>query len=116
MIKTTHGILPVPAPATLNIVEKSNLIMYGGPIESELVTPTGAALLVNLNLEILPYPNEMNLIKIAYGTGQKKFKNFLNILRVFYGESKELEITDGIHSIKKYIEPITILETDIEKN
>ncbi|MHA2038682.1 MAG: nickel pincer cofactor biosynthesis protein LarC, partial [Promethearchaeota archaeon] len=44
-VKTAHGIITIPAPATLKILEKSNLLTYGGPIESELITPTGAALL-----------------------------------------------------------------------
>ena len=54
-VRTAHGILPVPAPATVKILERSNLVVSGGPIESELVTPTGAALLVNLNPKFSKY-------------------------------------------------------------
>lgn len=93
-IKTAHGLLAVPAPATLKILEKSNLVIYHGPIESELVTPIGAALIANLNPKISPY--EMNLKKVVYSTGQKKFKKFLNILRVFYGETKKMENVNEI--------------------
>jgi uncharacterized protein (TIGR00299 family) protein len=112
IIRAAHGELPIPAPATSRILEKSNLIVYGGPIESELVTPTGAALLANLNPEILPY--EMNLKKLVYSSGQKVFKNFLNVLRLFYGETKENESLNDIQIFQKYIEPITILETDVD--
>ncbi|MEJ2295305.1 MAG: DUF111 family protein, partial [Candidatus Lokiarchaeota archaeon] len=48
-IKTAHGTLAVPAPATIKILENTGIIVQNGPVEGELVTPTGAALLVNLN-------------------------------------------------------------------
>jgi len=111
-IKTAHGILPVPAPATLKILEKSNLVVHNGPIESEIVTPTGAALLSNLNPKVKNY--EMNLSKIAYSAGQKEFNNFLNILRLFFGEIRDMEIYEKKHPLQKYLEPITVLETDVD--
>ncbi|MFX1321143.1 MAG: nickel pincer cofactor biosynthesis protein LarC [Promethearchaeota archaeon] len=113
-INTAHGLLPIPAPATAKILEKSNLIIRGGPIDSELVTPTGAALIVNLNPKFLGFPPEMKLIKLIYSTGQKNFKNFLNILRLFYGERKELGTSAESHIFDKYIEQITVLETDVD--
>ncbi len=113
-INTAHGLLPVPAPATAKILEKSDLIIRGGPIDSELVTPTGAALLVNLNLKFLEFPPEMKLIKLIYSTGQKNFKNFLNILRLFYGERKELGTSAESHIFDKYLEQVTVLETDVD--
>lgn len=113
-INTKHGILAIPAPATLKILQKSNLITYGGPIDSELTTPTGVALLANLNPEVLPYPVAMKIIKSVYSTGQKKFKNFLNILRLFYGEYKEMHHLDLNHPLQKYIEQVSILETDVD--
>ncbi len=113
-VKTAHGILAIPAPATIRILEQSDLVVVNGPIESELVTPTGAALLVNLNPNYLIYPNEMILEKVVYSTGEKEFKDFLNILRIFYGESSYLE-TKSLHSpLQKYIEDVTILETDVD--
>ncbi|MFW9945329.1 MAG: nickel pincer cofactor biosynthesis protein LarC [Candidatus Odinarchaeota archaeon] len=113
-VKTAHGILAIPAPATVKILEQSELVVVNGPIESELVTPTGAALLVNLNPTYLVYPNEMVLENVVYSTGEKEFKDFLNILRIFYGESSYLE-TKSLHSpLQKYIEEITILETDVD--
>ena len=111
-IKTAHGILPVPAPATLKILEKSNLLVYNGPIDSEIVTPTGAALLANLNPIVRNY--EMNLNKVVYSAGQKEFNNFLNILRIMFGEVKEIEIYKSKHPLQKYLELITILETDVD--
>ena len=113
-VQTSHGKLPVPAPATVKILEKSNLITFGGPIESELVTPTGAALLANLNPHFHQYLPEMNILKSICSTGQKKFKNFSNILRIFYGESNGLSSLNLEHYLHKYMEKISILETDVD--
>jgi uncharacterized protein (TIGR00299 family) protein len=113
VIETAHGILPVPAPATLKILESSNLIIYNGPIDSELVTPTGAALLVNLNPQVLNI--EMNLRKASYSTGSKSFDNFLNILRIFYGESQaELTPLNIKQRLEKYVEKVAVLETEVD--
>lgn len=108
-IKTAHGILPVPAPATVKILEKSNLQVLQGPIESELVTPTGAALLTNLKPRVAPY--DINLEKVSYSTGQKEFKDFLNIMRLFYGNT---EVRGGSHHLSKYLEQVTVLETSVD--
>ncbi len=113
-VNTKHGILAIPAPATLNILEKSELITFGGPVDSELVTPTGAALLANLNPKFLQYLNEMKIKKSIYSTGQKKFKNFPNILRIFYGESEDITYSDLSHPLQKYTEQVAILETDVD--
>ncbi len=113
-VKTAHGILPVPAPATLKILEQTNLLTYGGPIESELVTPTGAALLSNLNPKIIQFPPEMEIKKVFYSTGQKSFKDFQNVLRLFYGNSFDTDSTGSLHPLQKYVENISILETDVD--
>jgi len=113
-VKTAHGMLTVPAPATLKILEKSNLITYGGPIESELVTPTGVALLTNLKPKIRQFPPEMEIKKTIYSTGQKSFKDFSNIFRSFYGNSFDPTNTKSLHTLQKYVEDISILETDVD--
>jgi uncharacterized protein (TIGR00299 family) protein len=111
-IQSAHGLLPVPAPATLKILEKSNLTLYDGPIDSELVTPTGAALLVSLNIDAFPY--DLNLEKVAYSVGQKEFKDFLNICRIFYGELKPMALVNEDHSLNAYIEPVVEIETNVD--
>jgi uncharacterized protein (TIGR00299 family) protein len=113
-VSTKHGILAIPAPATLKILEKSDLITYGGPIASELVTPTGAALLANLNTEIVQYLPEMKILNSIYSTGQKKFENFLNVLRLFYGKTEGLDTSELSHPLQKHIEQVIILETDVD--
>ncbi|MFX0072719.1 MAG: nickel pincer cofactor biosynthesis protein LarC [Candidatus Hermodarchaeota archaeon] len=111
-IKTAHGILPVPAPATSKILENSNLIVSYGPVDGELATPTGVALLTNLNPKFLDF--EMNLNKVVYSVGQKRFKDFLNMLRIFYGDSDEFDLISVNHPLQKYLETVYLLETDVD--
>ncbi|MFX0011013.1 MAG: nickel pincer cofactor biosynthesis protein LarC [Candidatus Hermodarchaeota archaeon] len=114
VVKTVHGILPVPAPATLKILEKSNIITTGGPVDSELVTPTGAALLVNIKpISVDSMPN-MIIKKVSYSTGQKKFETFPNILRIFYGESTLIQEEEVLGYYKPYLEKVSIIETNLD--
>ncbi|MFX1365263.1 MAG: nickel pincer cofactor biosynthesis protein LarC [Promethearchaeota archaeon] len=113
-VDTKHGTLAIPAPATIKILQNSNLITFGGPIDSELVTPTGAALISNLDPIVLQYPNEMRIIKSIYSTGQKEFKNFLNILRIFYGKIEVSHMKEFYHPLQKFIKEVAILETDVD--
>ena len=114
-VKIAHGTLSVPAPATVKIIENSALIFQGGPIDSELVTPTGAALLVKLNPFPLNYLPKMKIEKIGNGCGQKKFHNFPNILRLFKGHLMEGDSQHQEESpLKDYIEQVAVIETDVD--
>jgi uncharacterized protein (TIGR00299 family) protein len=113
-IKTAHGTLAVPAPATIKILENTEIIVQSGPVEGELVTPTGAALLVNLNPICRDYFKEMKLKQVVYGTGQNTFQNFSNILRVFFGEIKKKPFGIIDNKFKNYIEDVIVLETDVD--
>jgi uncharacterized protein (TIGR00299 family) protein len=113
-VETAHGLLAVPAPATLKILEKSNLVTFGGPIDSELVTPTGAALLTSLNPEFCQYLPNSIIEKSIYSTGQKDFKDFLNIMRIFYGEYREFDNTKKIDMMEKYTQKVSMIETDVD--
>ena len=113
-IKSAHGILPIPAPATVKILENSNLLVKGGPIEKELVTPTGAALLVNLHPTFTEFVPPMSLLKMSCGTGQNEFTAFTNTLRLFYGEMKHLIHSNILHPLSDYIEEVSIIETAVD--
>jgi len=79
MIRCEHGVLPVPAPATAEILD--GIPMYSGQIEGELCTPTGAALLKYFSDEFGSMP-PMTVRKIGYGMGTKDFEA-ANCLRAF---------------------------------
>ena len=77
-----HGVLPVPAPATAHILK--GIPVYGGRIEGELCTPTGAALIKTFADEFGNMP-VMTVDKIGYGMGSKDFKA-ANCVRAMLGE------------------------------
>lgn len=84
-IHIDHGIYPVPAPATLEILK--GVPIASNDIRSELATPTGAAIAAVLagNFGSLP---SMTVESIGYGAGSKTFENHPNVLRVIIGETK----------------------------
>jgi uncharacterized protein (TIGR00299 family) protein len=104
-VSTAHGRLPVPAPATLQLLALAKAPVMDSPKSSEpsgeLLTPTGAAILTCL--ANFSRPN-MNLDKIGYGAGSKDFKDQPNVLRVWLGE----EINTP------HLEEMILLETNID--
>lgn len=83
-VDAAHGRIPVPAPATIEILKGTPV--YSSGIKSELVTPTGAAIIKTLVEEFIPAP-EMEISKIAYGAGKKDLKT-TNLLRVYKAKKK----------------------------
>jgi uncharacterized protein (TIGR00299 family) protein len=83
-VKTDHGMLPVPAPATAALLE-GKPIYARGP-EMELTTPTGAAIAATLGRSFGPVP-AMRIENIGYGAGDRDFPQHANVLRVLIGEN-----------------------------
>ncbi len=86
-VEAAHGSLPVPAPATAELLR--GVPIYSSGVESELVTPTGAALVTALASGFGPMP-AMKVEKIGYGAGTKDFPSHPNLARLFVGESVEV--------------------------
>ena len=85
LVKCAHGLLPVPAPATARLL--SGVPIYGGDIQGELCTPTGAALLKYYVHSFGPLPC-LSLEAIGYGLGSKDFPA-ANCLRALYGHTEQ---------------------------
>ena len=83
-ITTEHGLLPVPAPATVALLE-GRPVFSRGP-QTELTTPTGAAILATLAVSFGPLP-PMRISGAGFGAGTKEFKEQANVLRVILGEA-----------------------------
>ncbi len=83
-VRCAHGFLPVPAPATAELLK--DVPIYSGEIESELCTPTGAALLKHFVNRFADLPL-MTAEKIGYGMGTKDFER-ANCVRMLLGESE----------------------------
>ncbi len=99
-----HGRIPLPAPATLGLLR--GVPVYGSPINKELVTPTGAALLVELADEWGKLPT-MTLREIGYGAGTRDLV-IPNVLRLLTGDSA----ASGLWQTETVTELETHLDTD----
>jgi uncharacterized protein (TIGR00299 family) protein len=102
----SHGISPNPTNAILEIFKTHGITVSGGPVDAELTTPTGAAMLVNLVTEKIRHYPEFIPQKIGYGTGIKEFEGIPNVLRITIGKSDFYSNTNT--------DTITVLETNID--
>jgi uncharacterized protein (TIGR00299 family) protein len=100
-VKTQHGMMPVPAPATMELVK--GFPVYNREIARELVTPTGAAIITTIATRFGQMP-VMEIQDIGYGAGDQDISEIPNLLRVSIGEMKEIKID----------EDITVVETNID--
>jgi uncharacterized protein (TIGR00299 family) protein len=99
-VKCSHGTLPVPAPATLELLK--GVPVYGSNIEAELVTPTGAAIISTLAENFGQMP-PMKIESIGYGAGQRDLP-IPNLLRVSLGVLKNAYDEDVVSLIQTNID------------
>jgi uncharacterized protein (TIGR00299 family) protein len=111
-VKTAHGILPVPAPATIRLLEGFN-VRHGPPGSGELTTPTGAALLRVLSKGAPP--QEYTPLRSGYGAGTRDIHGQLNALRIILGEAT-LDHGDHNHHHHEHVhtEHLHVLSADID--
>ena len=99
-IECAHGKMAVPVPATSEIFSNSNVKFRQIEIDTELVTPTGAAIIAELATDFMPLP-EMQVEKIGWGSGSKDLQ-IPNVLKVYYG------------NIEDEKDDIVVMETNID--
>lgn len=104
-VKTAHGLLPVPAPATAELLRGAPT--YSSGIQRELVTPTGAAIATTLATRFSEIP-KMTLRTIGYGAGAAELKEKANVMRLLIGENEISE--PGEH----WDAPISVIETNVD--
>jgi uncharacterized protein (TIGR00299 family) protein len=103
-IQIAHGRCSIPAPATAELLQ--GIPIAPSIVESELTTPTGAAIVATVVDQFGPVP-PMRIARIGYGAGDKDFAEQANILRVLVGESV------GISS-SEHQDEIMVLETNLD--
>ena len=99
-LECAHGTLPVPPPATLELLK--NVPVYSTGIENELVTPTGAAILTTLSESYGPIPS-MRTEATGYGLGSRDLP-IPNLLRVVIGIEEDSEDQDTVQLIETNID------------
>jgi len=105
-VQTTHGLLPVPAPATLEILRRVNAPWRPCNVEGEMVTPTGAAILATLARFETP---AIAIERVGYGFGRKQFP-WPNCLRLCIGQSYGPTIV----SDEADTDWVTVIESNID--
>jgi uncharacterized protein (TIGR00299 family) protein len=108
-VMTQHGLLPVPAPATAELLKGART--YSSGIEKELVTPTGAAIATTLSTRFNEIP-PMTLETIGCGAGSADNKEKANILRLLVGESTTEQIGEG--NAYREDSPVTVIECNLD--
>lgn len=104
-VKTAHGILPVPAPATAELLRDAPV--YSSGIEKELVTPTGAAIASTLATRFAEIP-PMHLKSIGYGAGSTDLAERPNVFRLLVGDAA------GMKEGEQWDAPISVIEANLD--
>jgi uncharacterized protein (TIGR00299 family) protein len=104
-VECAHGTLPVPAPATMELL--AGAPVYSSGVQAELVTPTGAAIVMTLASRFAAFP-EMKIEKSGYGAGTRDFPGHPNVVRLTVGEAVTAL------AAKTASETITVLEANLD--
>jgi pyridinium-3,5-bisthiocarboxylic acid mononucleotide nickel chelatase len=102
-VEIAHGRFPIPPPAVVSLLRGAPI--YSTEVKGELVTPTGAAIIMAVTHEFGPLP-AMIVSSIGYGAGAREYKDFPNALRVVIGETAHRPTED--------VERLVMLETNID--
>ncbi len=102
--KMTHGVLPVPAPATAKLLQGKPT--YSNGVQRELVTPTGAAIVSTLCDTFGPQP-QMTVSAIGYGAGSIELEGQPNVVRIMIGEAADKVIAG-------FDEEISVIEANLD--
>ncbi len=112
-IKCEHGTLPVPAPATLEILAARGVPITQCDEPHELVTPTGAALLAEFVESFGPMTG-LDPAKIGYGLGSRENKTRPNVLRVVLGQRSQVSGTKSKVELDWETDTVMVLETNLD--
>ena len=102
-VSMSHGTYPVPTPAVVEIAERADWALRGGPVDTELLTPTGGAILAYVAEGVDRLPS-LAIDESGYGAGAREFPDRPNVLRVMVG--------DGVGGLGR--DEITVLETNLD--
>ncbi|MFV0446823.1 MAG: nickel pincer cofactor biosynthesis protein LarC, partial [Planctomycetaceae bacterium] len=103
-VKIDHGVCQVPTPGTAELLKGAPLVDV--PIDAELTTPTGAAILKVLVDAYVPLP-EMTIETIGYGAGTKDFRDRANVLRLIVGETIETPQRDIVMLLETNLDTVS---------
>ncbi len=111
-VETAHGLLPVPGPAALEILRAHDIPWMGGPVDHELLTPTGAALLAALVDEFVPRFPLIQAQRVGYGAGSRDLAvpNLLRGIKAKIISPSKADERDSDHHGERVVQ----LETNVD--
>jgi uncharacterized protein (TIGR00299 family) protein len=104
-VDSAHGTLPVPTPAALGLLAGTPLVARGGPVDVELATPTGIALLTEWATATGPMP-AMAVDAVGIGAGGRDLADRANVVRLVVGTVSETEPTEGWQTIEANVDDL----------
>ncbi|PYX86239.1 MAG: nickel pincer cofactor biosynthesis protein LarC [Acidobacteria bacterium] len=104
-VKCAHGVFPVPAPATVELLKGAPV--YSSGLNVELVTPTGAAIVKVLSKRFASFP-QMKIEKTGYGAGTRDFQGHANVVRLTVGDSEDALNAGATH------ETVSVVEANLD--
>ncbi|HKW18058.1 MAG TPA: nickel pincer cofactor biosynthesis protein LarC [Terriglobales bacterium] len=111
-IECAHGTFPVPAPATVELLQGSPV--YSSGLQAELVTPTGAAIVSTLATRFAAFP-PMKIERSGYGAGTRDFRGHANVLRITIGKAAaETTAGEGVRATHIAEETICVMEANLD--
>ena len=102
-VKCAHGELSVPVPATIEILRTASVPLVPGAGTTEMVTPTGAAIMANF-VDSFSHIPEMTIESIGYGAGQRDNPKYPNAVRLLVGTATDKDASDSV----------TVIETNVD--
>ena len=112
-VESAHGLLSIPGPAALEIMRSHKIPWKGGPVEEELLTPTGAALLATLVDEFMSGFPLMLAKNVGYGAGNRELK-LPNVLRGIVAETISAQDMASRENQEKHGDRVVQLETNVD--
>jgi hypothetical protein len=105
-VEMSHGTYPVPAPAVVNVAREADWELRGGPVDTELLTPTGAAILAQFAEGVDSLP-PMRVDGSGYGAGTKALGDRPNVLRATVGEQQGGLVRDDVRVLETNLDDAT---------
>jgi uncharacterized protein (TIGR00299 family) protein len=106
-VQSAHGLLPVPGPAALEILRSHRIPWKGGPVDKELLTPTGAAIFANIVYQFLDTYPDIRAESVGYGAGSRD-TTLPNALRGVIGEIRGHHLTpDRVVQLETNVDDVT---------
>jgi uncharacterized protein (TIGR00299 family) protein len=98
-VEMSHGTYPVPTPAVVNLAAEASWDLQGGPVDAELLTPTGAAIMAHVAEGVDSFP-PLGVEQTGYGAGGYTFDAHPNVLRATVGEQRGGLVRDGVRVLE----------------